>query len=190
MSRWVLSGLFCAAAVLLCTVHSNVQAQEPSVRPGLIAAQLDSNKSIYHVGEPIMLRLTLINKTGMEIDFVKAAPYYISNLEVFDAEGKALSASVGRGPCVCQGSVSTIPLLRGKPVVVEYNDPRITEREGLRYSVGALRVWADIKDWGYVLEQPGNYTLVASLGSVEAISPGATELGDHRPTGPTGCTSR
>jgi hypothetical protein len=176
MHRWLLSGLTCAAAVLLYAPYTYVHAQELPVRPGLIAAQLDSNKAVYHVGEPIMLRLTLINRTSQKIDFAHGAPYYMSDLEVVDTEGKVVSATIGRGPCWCQGTISSVRLDRGRPVVVEYNDPRITEREGLGYAVGALRAWADIKDWGYVLQQPGTYTIVASLSKVAAIIPGGPEF--------------
>src|SRR5580704_1048742 len=45
MHRWLLSGLTCAAAVLLSAPYTYVHAQELPVRPGLIAAQLDSNKA-------------------------------------------------------------------------------------------------------------------------------------------------
>ena len=96
MHRWLLSGLTCAAAVLLYAPYTYVHAQELPVRPGLIAAQLDSNKAVYHVGEPIMLRLTLINRTSQKIDFAHGAPYYMSDLEVVDTEGKVVSATIGR----------------------------------------------------------------------------------------------
>jgi hypothetical protein len=169
MFRWALFSLSCAAAVLLHA--SYVDAQQVTVRAGVIAAQLDSNKVIYHVGEPIMLRLTLMNKTSQRINFVHGAPYYMSDLEVFDTKGKAVSATIGRGPCWCQGTISSVRLEPGKPVVVEYNDPGITERQGAGYVVGALRAWADVKYWGYVLQQPGSYTIVASLTNVTAIIP-------------------
>jgi hypothetical protein len=173
MTRRVLIGLTCTAALVL-HLSPTVRAQELPVRPGLITAHLDSYKSVYHVGEPILLALWLINRTSQQIDVGHNAPYYMSDLEVFDAAGKAVSPSVGRGPCWCQGMILAIPLHSAHPVLVQYNDPRITEREGLGYAVGALRTWADIKYWGYVLQQPGSYSLSASLRGLTAITPGGT----------------
>jgi hypothetical protein len=149
----------CAVDVLLLlTLSSPAYAHTAPVHSGIITARLEADKSVYRVGEPIMLRLTLINRTGQKIFYVVAAPYEISTLEVTNAGGEVLSRSVGLGPCVCQGRTQTVALGPGKPVVVAYD----------RNGGGAFREVADIKDWGYVLRYLGKYTVIAHL-SVNAI---------------------
>ena len=136
------------------------------VRSGVITAQLESDKSVYHVGEPVMLRLTLINRTDQKVFYGVAAPYELSALEVFTAEGKVLSRSVGPGPCSdCEGRTVTAPLDPGKPVVVVYD----------RTGTGAFREVAAVKDWGYVLRYPGTYTIIAHL-NVAAIGVSGPEF--------------
>lgn len=99
--------------------------------------------------QPIKLRLTLINRTGQTVFFVHAAPYGLSHLEV-----------ISEAPPSGVAMIRSIPLYAGRPIVVKYY-PR--ERQGRGYVYGPLTEWADINDWGYVLEHPGSYTLIASL---------------------------
>lgn len=142
-----------AAAPPLSAPARDVSVPDISVRTGIITARLESDRSVYHVGEPIKLRLTLINGAAQKIFIGPLAPYELSNLQVFNAEGQALSPSVGGGPCICQGRPYTVALNPGEPLIVSYD----------RYGNGAYRDWADLKDWGYVLRQPGSYALIASL---------------------------
>jgi hypothetical protein len=164
MSRRHFFKFIYAVVALLPLFESSVHAQRFPVRSGVITARLESNKSVYQVGEPIELRLTLINRTGQTVFFVHAAPYGLSHLEVFSAKGKAPSGG-RRAPSSGAAMVRSIPLYSGRPIVVKYY-PR--ERQGRGYVYGPLTEWADISDWGYVLEHPGNYTLIASL-SVAAV---------------------
>lgn len=170
MSHTLFRNSVCAiAVVLLLTPDSKGYANTPPVhsavipvRSGVITARLESDKSVYRVGEPILLRLTLINRTGQTVFYGVLPPYVLSTLEVLDAERRALSPSGGLGPRIFEGRGNSMPLVPGKPVVVEYD----------RSGRGDFRDVADIKDWGYVLNQPGKYTIVAHL-EVEAI--GASE---------------
>jgi hypothetical protein len=160
MSRRHFCRFICAAVALLPFLESSVHAQRFPVRSGVITARLESNKSVYQVGEPIKLRLTLINRMGQTVFFVQAAPYGLSHLEVFSAKGKAAPSGERRTPSSGVAMVRSIPLYTGRPVVVKYY-PR--ERQGRGYVYGSITEWADINEWGYVLEHPGNYTLIASL---------------------------
>ena len=147
----------------LSTLAATVYAPQLPVRSGVIMARIETDKSSYRVGEPIKIRLTLENVTQQQIYYIAAAPYEISDLHVSE-NGQRLLVSGGRGPCICEGSVSSIPLPPGKPIIVEYNDRR---------SNGALRQWAYIQDWGYNLTQPGYYSL--------AVSPAVNAIGATGP---------
>lgn len=140
------------SATLQLSVAAAVNAPKLPVRSGAITARIESDKTAYRLGEPIRLRLWLMNTTGSEIDYIAAAPYEISDLHVLK-DGHQLSPSEGRGPCFCQGRVYAIPLQPGKSVLVEYNDKR---------NSGALSEWAYIRDWGYELSDPGYYSLSVS----------------------------
>lgn len=171
MVRRLFRNVIYAAAALspLFVQPVTTQGQGFPVRSGVILARIETNKSVYHVGEPIMLRLTLINKSGHEIFFFPSAPYAISNLEVFNARGKAVPSTGAQGeicPAGCGGHPYTIKLDPGKPVIVEYND---------RQSHWALREWADIRHWGYDIRQAGNYTLIASP-KLTALGVGVAEF--------------
>jgi len=117
-------------------------------RSGIIMARIESNKTAYHIGEPILLRVTLINRTAQQVFFVPIAPYYL-HLRVLSAVGKPLGSSGVRGPCMCEGRTMTIALDPGKAAATGYNDPRIHEP----HVIGPWREWADIKDWATILHK-------------------------------------
>ena len=160
------SPLLAAAVFVLSAFALTAQTSLP-VRSGIITARIEADKSAYRLGEPIQLRLSLTNITRRTIYVVDdEPPYWNSDLQVFDADGKRLSPTRGRGRCICEGRTSTVPLNPGKSVVYEYNDP---------YSRGALREWADLSRWGYELPKPGGYTLRA-VARVRAIQTGGAEF--------------
>jgi|SRR5579862_1825390 len=143
-------------AVLLCAAVLTAQAPNLPVRSGIIFARIETNKSTYHLGEAIKLRLTLINKSGQHIFIWPSAPYAMSNLKVFDAKGKPLPSTGSEGeicPAGCGGHPYTIKLDPGKSMVIQFDD---------RHNHWELRQWADIKRWGYTIKQLGSYTLIAS----------------------------
>ncbi len=170
MSYWLFRSIIAASsALLLFAVTSGVHVSHIPVRSGMILARIESEKSVYLVGEPIMVRLTLINRSGRELFVWPSAPYAMSTLEVFNATGKPLRSTGSEGeicPAGCGGHPYTIKLSPRKPVVVEYDD---------RYSHWALREWADVRRWGYNIRQTGDYTLIASP-KVVAFGEGVPEF--------------
>ena len=137
----------------------------------IIETRLESNKAVYHVGEPIMLRVTLINRSEQRIYFLPVAPYSMK-LGVADGSGKQLVSSGARGPYLAEGRPLTIPLDPGKAAATGYNDPRIHEA----HVVAPWREWEDVKDWGYDLTQAGAYTIDIRSGTIAAIEDGAAEF--------------
>ena len=161
--------VYAAATLALSTQALTAQPLSVPVAHDVISARLESNKPVYRVGQPIMLRLTLINRTTHDIFFFPGAPYTISDLKVFNAEG-TLVPSLGAQHEICAagcgGHPYTVKLDPGKPVIVEFND---------RESHWALREWADIRRWGYDLRTAGSYSLVA-FPKVTALSVGTSEF--------------
>ena len=154
--RTIRSVLYGVPVALLSASALTAQAPSLPVRAGIILARIEANESIYHLGEAIKLRLSLINRSRRDIFVWPSAPYAMSNLEVFDAKGKPLPSSGSVGeicPAGCGGHPYTIKLDPSKPVVIQFDD---------RYSHWALREWADLRRWGYNIKQAGDYTLIAS----------------------------
>jgi TonB family protein len=133
------------------------QAARTSIKSGIIYVRIETNASEYKVGEPIWLRVALINKSSRALYLNGApAPFQITDLTIVDARGHRLPSVPKPGRDSTSG-VSGVefrqPLPPGKPIYIWYDDP---------YSNGALREWAEIRHWGYHIGQLGEYTLVAS----------------------------
>jgi TonB family protein len=152
-----------AAVLALCThptaaqVVPYDQAVRTSTKSGFVSIRIETNASDYKVGEPIWLRVALINKSSHELYLNGApAPFQITDLTIVDARWHRLP-SVPKPRKDSMSGVSGVefrqPLPPGKPVYIWYDDP---------YSNGALREWAEIRHWGYHIGQLGEYTLVAS----------------------------
>jgi TonB family protein len=163
MERAVLSLARVAVVLALCAhptaaqVVPYNQAAAASTKSGIILVRIETNATEYKVGEPIWLRVALINKSSHELYLNGApAPFQITDLTIVDARGHRLpslpkpskDSMIGNS-----GMEFRQPLPPGKPVYMWYNDP---------YSHWALREWADVRHWGYHIGQPGEYTLVAS----------------------------
>jgi hypothetical protein len=134
------------------------------VRCCIIETKLESNKAEYHVGEPILLRVTFINRTTQWVNVIPIAPYYLS-LSVLDPSNKPLSSSGVRGPFNAGFRIYTIRLDPRKAVATGFNDTRINEP----HVVGPWREWTDIRDWGYDLTRPGVYAISITSGKIGAI---------------------
>ena len=141
------------------------------VSSGIIMARIESNKTVYHIGEPIMLRVTLINISDQRIFFFPAAPYSM-DLDVIDGSGRPRVSSGRRGPWNGELRLNTIPLDPGQSAVTGYNDPRIHEA----HVIAPWREWEDLRDWGYDLTQVGNYTIGIRSGTIGALAAGGPEF--------------
>lgn len=156
-------------SVLLCVVLASiVQAPASAVLQQALPAQnslfgirLEFNKDVYHLGEPIEVRVTLINKTSRRYSIEWAPPYGICRLRVLNGQGNALTS---KGSWGYRSDMDTIELPPGKAVVVRYPDP----------SGKGLLQWATIEHWGYSLNRPGYYSIAAAptLEGVERIGSG------------------
>ncbi len=138
-------------------VVPNDQAATASTKSGIILVRIETNATEYKVGEPIWLRVALINKSSHELYLNgQPAPFQITNLSIVDARGHRLPSGPKPSKDSMIGSSGVTfrqPLPPGKPVYLWYDDP---------YSHWALREWAEVRHWGYNIGRAGEYTLVAS----------------------------
>ncbi len=153
--RGLLRSLVCVALVLPLPARSTpLSKASPARGNGPLVARIVSNKSIYHLGEPIKLKLTLTNESDEELWAGGAPPYGLTTLKIFNAQGRPLPRTGKPGMiCECGGHNWSWAFDPGKPVIIQFDDPE---------SHWALRVWADIRLWGYSIAQPGTYTLVVT----------------------------
>lgn len=116
----------------------------------LFSIKIETNKNVYHVGEPIALRVFVTNDTGEQygIDFVP--PWALFKLVILQ-NGKPVS-----GPGLGAARIEWAPWLfkPGETQVDMYQDP---------VNPYTTREWADISHWRYTLTNPGYYTLVGYL---------------------------
>ena len=134
------------------------QAARASTKSGSIYVRIETNATEYKVGEPIWLRVVLINRTSHELYLnEQPAPFQITDLTVVDAHGHRLPSlpRPSKDSMIGRSSAATFrqPLPPGKPVYIWYDDP---------YSNWALQEWAEIRHWGYHIGQLGEYELVAT----------------------------
>jgi hypothetical protein len=150
--------LFAALAFLLSPQLTIVFAAQAPVRGGIFSIRLESNKAVYRLGERIELRVTLRNNTAQPYAIIGAPPPYgLCDLLILNSRRQPLS-SKGSQP-YREISIGAWEFPPGKSTVAVFSDPA---------SKWSVREWADIKYWGYDLNQPGHYTIFA-LPTVEAF---------------------
>ncbi len=157
MARRFLQSLACVALLLplsaqSATVHHGNLTRSNSA----IVARIESLRSVYHLGDPIWLRLTLTNKSTDKVEVPGApAPYVLVDLRVLDSRGRPLQHGASHNWFVLRlNSVRQVwTLSPGKPVVISvYDSDNHWQRSD----------WANIKSWGYRIGTPGSYTLIAT----------------------------
>ncbi|HZV77182.1 MAG TPA: hypothetical protein VFF63_05460 [Candidatus Babeliales bacterium] len=147
------SSLLLGFALILCASTRPIVAsagQYPA-HVEILSLRLESSKTIYRLGEPIELRVTIRNNTAQEYAFQGyTPPYGLCTLEVLNARGDALRSKGAIG--YRQLDISSQELPAETSTVAAFEDPA---------AAGALREWANIRYWGYHIEQPGDYTVFA-----------------------------
>lgn len=117
-------------------------------RGGIFGVRLESNKSVFRAGEPIELRVTLINRTLEHYAAGWSPPYPACNIVVRDGRGRIVTPAANFSPAVLRPVTFDFP--PRKRVVVTYLDPH----------GHGLREWISLERWGYALRTPGAYTLI------------------------------
>jgi TonB family protein len=161
-------GLLLPLSAQSATVHHGNLTRSNSA----IVARIESLRSVYHLGDPIWLRLTLTNKGSDEVDVPGAPPpYALVDLSVLDSRGRPLRHGDSRHWLILfriNVIRQVLTLLPGKPVVISvYDSDNHWQRSD----------WANIKSWGYRISTPGSYTLIATP-KIEWFGPGVAPGGE------------
>lgn len=138
--------------VTTCAVAAAFAPASAAILPGgdiLFRLRIETDKAVYSVGEPILVRVTLTNTGDQPYKLDSRPPWSVCVLQVLDANGSA----VYRDSVV--GVQDTIPGWRFRPGqtrVAEFWDDK---------NVAAQ--WANIGRFGYSFKIPGTYTIVGKL---------------------------
>jgi hypothetical protein len=129
-------------AVLLSAWPQTASAgQSPAwwpVRAGIISIRLESNKSVYQRGEPIKLRVTLVNHTAGKYVMLQMPPWALCDLSVRNGQGRSVRTTLPHMNGVAGGDATY--------VLPPYGSVTLA--------------WADIKWWLYDLDKLGDYVIV------------------------------
>jgi hypothetical protein len=105
---------------------------------------LEARQSGYRVGEPIAIRVSLVNTSDQRIAFFSSGTNYDVGLIVTGSDGQLVEAT---------GHMPPPPATSGAPAVLL---ARQTAPWGWREDD-----WMYLSDWGYELPDPGTYTIRA-----------------------------
>jgi hypothetical protein len=143
--------LYFPLALCLLARPEGLSAEPEPVRAGIVLVRIEANAAVYHLGEKIRLRVTLINNTDQVYAIVDPPPAFgTCDLLIIDGAGRAVPPVDGSWPYRVLQLAADLPA-RIEQVAWSY-DPD----NGFAHTE-----WTDIKFWGYKLTQPGRYTIYA-----------------------------
>jgi hypothetical protein len=169
IARRFLPSLACVGLLLPLSAQSAAVDHKNLIRSNsAIIARIASDRLVYHLGDPIRLRLTLTNKSTDQLYIGNSPPPFgLVDLQVLDSGGRPLPH--GSTPQIrCTSGVLGFSqslswnLSPGKPVVIGFYD---LENHWQHTD------WANVRCWGYSINEPGTYTLIA-IPKIEAFGPG------------------
>lgn len=132
---------------------------------GFFSARLDADKSVYHVGEPVQVRLAITNDSDGEYGISYLPPWLLGSLSVLDYKNQTIPLTLTPHSRAWRGSLADAVFLKpGESCVISY------------YVGDALKGWTPISFWGYDLEKPGIYELSMMLNLRAWL------ITDHAPT--------
>jgi len=142
--------LLCAGiVVLLSPLPQRASAEQPPalpVRAGVIGIRLESNKAVYRVGEPIRLRVTLVNYTREQFWIGLSPPWMVCRLSISPPQ----PVRVMRNSLAIEGGDAGYSLHPGGSVTA-ISWPGASDPP---------EAWTNIKYWSYDLDKPGDYVIV------------------------------
>jgi hypothetical protein len=138
------------------------------VRAGIISIRLESNRTTYRRGEPIKLRLMLVNNTNKYYAIMQVAtPWWLCHLSIRDAHGQSIRMTLNRLGVSGNGDIMyTLP------------------PDGSVPALSGLQAWTDLNSWGYALSRSGDYTIVGSP-TIDALERIGHRLGNQFTVSPT-----
>jgi hypothetical protein len=127
--------------ILLPLASVTLAAQQPSAAPGRdIRATVETDRTTYHAGDPIRVRISLTNVSNRPITFSPAPPWAVVRL-VAARGGQAVQTN--HKPWGDPGDGIATTLEAHQTVVWNRNNAE----------------WFPLEAWGYELQEPGTYTI-------------------------------
>jgi hypothetical protein len=151
--KWLMIALI--RLVLVVTSYAVVAASalaSAAILPGgdtLFRLRIETDKAVYSVGEPILVRVTLTNTSDQPYKLDSRPPWSVCVLQVFDTNGSRVLQDAVVG---VQDLIPGWRFQPGQTRVAEYWDNK---------NVAAQ--WANLGRFGYSLKTPGTYTVVGKL---------------------------
>jgi hypothetical protein len=132
------------AALLLTFSSALLGAQQPplSTRARDIRLTIETDRSIYHVGDSITVKVSLTNLSNSPVPVVPLPPWYIAHLIITTQGGRVVT------PVRSPGAGS-----------VDMQARRLKPHETVVWSWTGQE-WSSLRLWGYELNQPGHYSIV------------------------------
>jgi TonB family protein len=166
IARIFLQSLACVALLLPLSAQSAAADHGNLIRSNsAIVARIASDRLVYHLGDPIRVRLTLTNKSTDQLYIGHSPPpFALVDLQLLDLSGRPLPHGGTPSIRCMNGRLQMLSwnLSPGKPVVIGFYDPENHWQH---------TDWADVKCWGYRVNEPGSYRLIATP-QIEAFGPG------------------
>lgn len=103
---------------------------------------IETSQSAYRIGEPIGVRVSLVNTSDQRIAFFSSGTQYDVDLIVAGSDGQRVKATGHKVPPAASSGAPAV-LLAGQTVPWGW-------REG---------DWMYLSEWGYELREPGTYTI-------------------------------
>jgi hypothetical protein len=98
MVKAILAPNMVLALQLTCVLNAYAANMVPAARPTTdILVRMSSPKAQYHVGEPVMIKIELVNVSQTPLNFMNVAPWNAVDLHVmqFGAEVKPVRPGIG-----------------------------------------------------------------------------------------------
>ena len=138
---------FCCLIVPLMTTGAHGEIPGVPVRAGIFEVRLEAEKQIYHLNEPVRVRVYLVNDSDETFTVSGIPPWYLTNLAVTDQQGDVLHPF---------GKTSA----HNKPVGLRM-EPHSAKALGWYDKDEKPLEWIDIANWGYAALPAGKYTIAA-----------------------------
>jgi hypothetical protein len=128
-------------------------SSQPAGTPRSVRLDIATDRTSYGAGDSVSVRLQVLNSGGVPITFMRYPPWAEVRLTLTDSAGRIVPPAKSPAP-IYMVSSRKVTLAAGATRVSSWND----------------RQWFSLRMWGYVLPEPGRYTIVGApdLGIVGA----------------------
>jgi hypothetical protein len=110
-----------------------------------VHAHLETDRPTYQLGDSIGIRIALVSRAAVPLDFTTMAAWHLVDLVVTDSTGRRVAPA---------SPVDNADTFR-------HNRFTLPARATVPWALGPGRRWVALRHWGYELRVPGRYTIAA-----------------------------